>query len=249
MRPHADGCRRLSILIGGELTEGGATRTELARVGSVALKAPDFVHHDRFGRDGTTILSVVLSDRVVERLGYDVRDLRPWHWHHGGAPSLTALRLAIALVREDGTGALSCLESLLGSFSREMALKAPPAPRHLARLAVALREAPGSPPRVADRAAEGGVHPVALGRAFRRHFGCSISHFRQRCRVTSVAHALIGGRAPLVAIALDHGFSDLSHMSRIFRREIGIPPGLFRSTLGAVLDAGAPPRAEWRLGG
>lgn len=245
MSPHTDGCRRLSILVGGEVQESDRERTELARVGSVALKAPDFVHKNRFGHEGTTILSVILSDTVVGHLGYDAARLRPWQWHHGGEPSLTALRLAVALARTDGAIAARCLKHLLQSFVDRAEEETPSVPPNLQHLAEILRLAPQHAPGVGERAAQAGMHPVALGRAFRRHYGHSISRFRQRARVASVAHALLDGSSPLVEVALDHGFSDLSHMTRVFRREIGVPPGLFRRTLGAPGHGGDA--AEWCL--
>ena len=55
---------------------------------------------------------------------------------------------------------------------------------------------------------------------------------------------VMGARDPsLTTLALQHGFFDLSHLTRIFRREYGVPPGTFRRTFskhGATSARGAP---------
>jgi AraC family transcriptional regulator len=39
-------------------------------------------------------------------------------------------------------------------------------------------------------------------------------------------------RQPLASIALEAGFTDQFHLTRVFRRETGMTPGRFRAALG-----------------
>ncbi|HEX6533102.1 MAG TPA: AraC family transcriptional regulator [Gemmatimonadaceae bacterium] len=79
-----------------------------------------------------------------------------------------------------------------------------------------------------DVASVVGVHPVHLARQFRRTFGCSVGEYVRQARVERACRALLGD-APLSAIALDAGFADQSHFTRVFRRETGMTPGEFRA--------------------
>jgi AraC-like DNA-binding protein len=51
----------------------------------------------------------------------------------------------------------------------------------------------------------------------------------------------------LVEVALRHGYADVSHMTRHFTAELGVPPGGFRRTmesLGQGLDSF---KTEWTV--
>jgi AraC-like DNA-binding protein len=250
MDPHVDGCRRLSVVVAGELAESDPRRTEAAGVGSVALKAADFAHHNRFGSEGAVIVSLVLPDAVVTALGCRNDDLCDWRWWHDGDTARTALRLAVAVAREDGATAAVSARELLGRFRRGAGAGPGPeadgaarsAPRgRPAGLARRLQERVGTPVSVTELAAEAGVHPGSLGRAFRRELGCSITGYRQRTRAVAVARTLLRADTPLTRVAQDHAFSDLSHLTRVFRREFGVPPGAFRNALTGR------DRRDWRL--
>jgi AraC family transcriptional regulator len=248
MNPHTDGCRRLSVLVAGRLAEGHRRREEIADPGSVALKAAGLDHHNRFGPNGTTIISAIVPDRLAERLGCDADVLRPWQWHHAGSPTLEGLRLAAALRRNDGAATEGALRNLLRSFSIRPAGRSPGAriPPGIRRIRDHLHTRIELP-NVEHLAEQEGLHPVSLGRAFRRHFGCSITRYRQRQRIASVAQALVRTEDALVDIALDHGFADLSHMTRVFRREMGAPPGAFRAALRQPAEGLKSFNTEWSV--
>lgn len=90
--------------------------------------------------------------------------------------------------------------------------------------------------RVREVAAEVGVHPVHLARAFRAAWGYSPSEYHGYRR-TARARALIAGtRLSLVDVALCTGFGDQSHLTRAFTRRYGIAPGAFRAALGHVAN-------------
>jgi AraC-like DNA-binding protein len=230
--------------VAGDLAESDRSRTELAGVGSVGLKASSFVHRNRFGPAGTTIVSVRLAGSALDRYAGG-RAPAPWSWRHGGAAGLTGLRLAAALRRGEGGEAEACVHELLDSFSARPQPLALPSPR-LDRVRRRLEARPDRA-SVESLAEAEGMHPVSLGRAFRRRFGCSLTVYRQRLRVAAVARALLGGERTLVEIAQDHGFADLSHLTRVFRRELGLPPGALRETLRDPEPGLESFNTEWRL--
>lgn len=80
-----------------------------------------------------------------------------------------------------------------------------------------------------DIAKSAGVHPVYLSRVFRRHYRCTIGDYIRRLRVEYASHQILTSKATLLEIAMTAGFSDQSHFSRIFKRQMGITPTEYRS--------------------
>jgi AraC-like DNA-binding protein len=62
-----------------------------------------------------------------------------------------------------------------------------------------------------------------------------------------VARALLETDRTLVEIAQDHDFADLSHLTRVFRRELGVPPGAFRRALREPEPGLESFNTEWSL--
>jgi AraC family transcriptional regulator len=96
------------------------------------------------------------------------------------------------------------------------------------------------------------LHPVYLSRAFREHVGRSVSRCLLDARIRYAARRLADPGASLAEIALDAGFADQSHFTRVFKRETGMTPGAYRprrnsrtspaSSSGSSIAAKWPPR-------
>jgi AraC family transcriptional regulator len=74
-----------------------------------------------------------------------------------------------------------------------------------------------------------GVHPVYLSRVFRRHYRCTIGDYIRRLRVEYASQQILKTKASLLEIAMNAGFSDQSHFSRIFKRQMGLTPTGYRA--------------------
>jgi AraC family transcriptional regulator len=83
--------------------------------------------------------------------------------------------------------------------------------------------------RIADLAALAGVDPAHLARAFRAHCGTTAGAYLRETRVRRAAGALARSSAPLGQIALDAGFADQSHFTRVFRLAYGVTPQRWRA--------------------
>jgi AraC family transcriptional regulator len=75
------------------------------------------------------------------------------------------------------------------------------------------------------------VHPVHLARAFRRTERLTPGEYLQRLRVRAACRKLREAEYPLAAIAMECGFADQSHLTRIFRKFTKTTPEQFRRTL------------------
>ena len=86
--------------------------------------------------------------------------------------------------------------------------------------------------RLSIAALEGvsGLDRWTLARQFRAAFGTCPSHFRTMRQLDEARRMIRGGR-PLSEAALDAGFADQSHMSRMFKRAYGFTPGKWASAL------------------
>lgn len=77
-------------------------------------------------------------------------------------------------------------------------------------------------------AAVAGVHAAHLCRTYRRFRGRTISDALLGMRVQHVCRRLVESDDTLAEIAAESGFTDQSHMSRIFKRLTGYAPGEHR---------------------
>lgn len=110
---------------------------------------------------------------------------------------------------------------------------APPAPlpperhaRAMDRVAAHIREHHAYPLRLGDLAALAGLSPCHFQRLFQRHTGLSPHEYQQAERIRH-ARILLDEAHPLPEIAQTVGFCDQSHLNRVFKRLMGIPPGVY----------------------
>ena len=71
-------------------------------------------------------------------------------------------------------------------------------------------------------------HPVYLATEFRRCYGETIGSFQRRLRIDRACRLLAASDRPLIEIALDTGFANQTHFSRVFRRGTGVTPAAYR---------------------
>ena len=86
-------------------------------------------------------------------------------------------------------------------------------------------------PSLSMMAAEAGVHPAHVSRAFRHHFHCTITEYARKIRIARAEEYLSATEMPLAEVAMLVGYSDQSHFSAAFKRERGIPPARYRQSL------------------
>lgn len=81
---------------------------------------------------------------------------------------------------------------------------------------------------LAELAALVDLSPDHFGVAFRAAVGKTPHQFLLHCRIEAAKEMLESGEASLSAIAVDMGFSDQAHFTRVFRRLTGQTPALWR---------------------
>jgi AraC-like DNA-binding protein len=89
------------------------------------------------------------------------------------------------------------------------------------------------PPSLDDLALATGMSPFTLLRAFRSETGLPPHAYLNQVRVRRARGLLDRGIAP-AEVAAEVGFSDQAHLTRHFKRVVGVPPGAYQRERGAA---------------
>ena len=125
----------------------------------------------------------------------------------------------------------------------EPAILAGPRPR------VDAQRTPSASSPLSEMARQVHIHPVYLSRAFRDHVGRTVSRCLLEARLRHAMTRLSDPEVSLAEVALDSGFSDQSHFTRVFKRETGMTPGAYRparnSRTSSARSSGSSIAAKW----
>jgi AraC-like DNA-binding protein len=120
----------------------------------------------------------------------------------------------------------------------------------------ALADRIADPPSLDELALAAGMSPFALLRAFRAETGLPPHAYLNQQRVRLARRLLDTGLRP-ADVAAEAGFADQPHLTRHFKRVVGVPPGAYQRERGTVRrdpGAGREPAAArtykipWRAG-
>ena len=216
---HVHGAPYLSLLIRGGYREETARGTLEYEPLTLVSHPQETDHRDEIGPQGGTFFMIELRD-VFSTGPIAVQSPQS---------SLAALRL----YQQWRTGGLDelCVESALPLLVAHEVQTSRPSwlPRVLDRLHAEFSE----PITLRELAEEAGVHHVHLARVFRKHTDCTIGEYVTRLRVAWVARQLASkDEVDLAGLAAAAGFSDQSHLTRVFKAMTGCPPGKSRGLLG-----------------
>ena len=236
-RPH------LCFVVDGGFTEAlGDGPAELGRE-ALRLSPAGSSHELRAGAGGARLLVVHVDDDEPGREA--LARLDDTRVRRGGPAAGWGLELAELLTARDETSPARLEQAtrvLVAQAARAAGPRRPaPPPRWLrAALAELERGLPGAAPSAGELAASAGVHRVQLSRAFREHYGTSLSAHVLRRRVDRAWQLLRESPHPLGQVAYEAGFADQSHMTRALRAATGLTPGRIRQGAPSVQDEEGP---------
>ncbi|GAB3136641.1 AraC family transcriptional regulator [Micromonospora sonneratiae] len=96
-----------------------------------------------------------------------------------------------------------------------------------------LTEQPTVRHRAADLEVVAGLDRWSIARQFRAAFGTSPTRYRTM-RQLDMARRLIRAGHPLAVVAAMVGFADQAHLTRLFKRTYGLPPGAWAASVRAA---------------
>ncbi|MYL84700.1 helix-turn-helix domain-containing protein [Desulfovibrio aerotolerans] len=180
---------------------------------------------------GHSYLALALRPEALLRAGVAAGAPEVWvrPWRDAGAAGLTRQAAEAILAGETGLAlaALAALAACLGLHPGE----APPLHPATRRVRAAIDVDPAARHSLPALAQLAGVGPTYLERVFGRDTGMSVGQYLLDRRVKRAAACIAGGE-PLADAALAAGFYDQSHLTRHFRRRMGVAPGGYRETGG-----------------
>lgn len=222
-----------TFIVGGSYTERFCGNTTDHRPMSLLWHRAGISHKDRIGTCGARCFTVEIGRQGLESLrGYSPE---PEDFVAVGTPIVwTAARLFREFKNwESGSELIAeglTLEMLgLAAQHRTHLERHPPA--WLRKVVERLKEEYTGSISTSTLAAEVDIHPVHLASVFRKFRKETVGEYVQRLRVHHASRMLTKVDTPLVEIAYSAGFSDQSHLNRIFKRHTGMTPGEFRRSL------------------
>lgn len=200
---------------------------------TLAFHPPEESHSERIGAESVRSLNTEVSLPWLQHVQEAVPHFRDAIDARGGNPAWLATRLYREFRQPDRASSL-VIEGLVLELAAELARMADlpsDVPQWLRRLHDRLSDEVGAQPTLSDLAREAGVHAMHVAASFRKHFGCSVGEFLRTRRVERAADLLRRCGLSLAEVALRSGFSDQSHLTRLFKRTTGMTPAAYRKTV------------------
>ncbi len=214
------------VLRGGHTEQSRSSAIECTG-GSVIFSPRGARHSDRYGNAGGEAFLIELPQRVLDRArdaGILLDD--PLHLAGGSAAPLMR-RLREEADRDDELTPFAfeaLVLHLLAVLRREESADVPRAPRWLARVREVVNDRFAERLSLAEVAAVADVHPIHLATTFHRCYGVTFGAYLRSLRVEHARRALIHSHKPVAENALECGFTDQSHLSRVFRQATASSP-------------------------
>lgn len=188
-------------------------------------------HADVFGEEGGRCLLVEILPERLNTLGSGGAMTRSPRQ----ARSARLAALGHVLYREfgerDDASALALeggILEVLAETSRTRERTGQPA--WLKRARDLIHDRVDQPITLSEVAREVGVHPAHLARTFRRFYHRSLGAYLRGLRIDRASRVLTERTASLSEVALQAGFYDQSHFTRVFKRHTGMTPAQFRAS-------------------
>lgn len=226
---HAHQAGFVSLMLQGEYRETAGFAHFGYQPFSCVYHPPGMDHRDEVGKAGVTLLTLEFKPELFDALDFAAVNLRPIIDLSGRQPAWELMDLYQRIFSNAANDLDSESRAVALAFSIvKFSSSAPRDLRSLQRAREYVHAHFTENLGLVQVAHAAGVHPVYLGQIFRQEFGETVGEYLNRIRVRAAAGMLANSDLSLAAIAVDLGFYDQSHFTRIFRQLTGATPGMFR---------------------
>lgn len=197
---------------------------------SLVFNGPLTEHSETIGNDGMHYFMVELGAEWLGAMASFGKVPTHFFEFYGGDASWLALRVYKAF-RHPPLDSTFMIESLLYELCaclQQDSADVSKEPRWLRQVMSEVQERFNERLQLRTLAQNAGVDPSHLARTFHRHYGRPIGDYVARLRAQYVGQRVVQTSETLKMIALDAGFADQSHMSRVFKEISGVAPDEYR---------------------
>lgn len=221
----------LVLVLDGALELDRRHQSQQVTRGTLSFLPPGEIHANRF-YTGMRTFQIMATAPWLERLGQATIPLHIPVEFQRGLPVWLATRLYREFLHSDELSPLvmeGLMLELMVAMSRDAAAGAETSLPLWLREAQELLHAHFTDKLSLDTLAGTlGVHPAHLTRAFRQHYHMTIGDYVRGLRIEAACRLLTTSEIPIAQLALELGFADQGHFSRIFKSCMGSSPAAFR---------------------
>lgn len=233
--PHRHCRPQLLVALSGRLRTHFPDRSCDAGPGDVLVHPQDLLHSHEGGPEGAEIITVATgtngngssgSDHLLDDFG-----IKPLL---GSLPLARRIRRELTRDKVHADVALRslALQLLVEAARSETASEAAreSVPDWVGEAKMRLETEFNDQLKVGMLAAQIGVTPMQLIRAFQRHYGTSPGAYLRQVRLDHALMLLADSQRSLAGVALEAGYSDQSHLCRVVKEETGLTPAEYRKS-------------------
>lgn len=233
MHSHQRVC--FSLVLSGASVQTVGRKTRLRTAGTMLFYSLGDSHCESFGNTSSRIFSIELSPEWLERFREYPSLRQESAMFEGGLLGWLTSRLYREFYNNDEAATFAIeglsLEIMAEACrrKREGLSRKPSAALIRARDLIHSRLCEHL--SLSDVATQVGVHPVYLASAFRKTYGCTVGEYLRKHRIELAITKLTTSDAPLAFIAVDVGFANQAHFTKVFKEHTGVTPGQYRLTI------------------
>lgn len=222
------------LVVKGAFDESAGPVVREARPGTLLFHPPGESHADEIRSSETILFNIALDGSWMRRIEQLEPRLRPRPGGQSAAAARVARRIAGEMSVRDRISTLAieglALTLLAQTAGSSVSLRGG-SPCWLRAALDFIRTHFRSGFQHESLARVAGVHPTHLARAFHHFTGRTVTGYVHRLRIEWARARLARTDAGLAEVALDAGFADQAHFTRVFRRETGMTPSAYRRRL------------------
>jgi AraC family transcriptional regulator len=204
---------------------------------TLVFTPPGETHSNITSGAGCRCFMIDLKPNWLKSLSTPSLNLYEWADFDGGAPVWLAQRAFREACNLDALSPMvieGIALELLAEMSRSKTRLDAKCPQWLEQIRELLHAHFAQRLTISELANAVNRHPVHVATQFRRIFHCTIGDYLRHLRIEAACRQIANSDHLLIQIALDCGFADQGHFSRVFKALLGITPSRYRRNLGGL---------------